>query len=384
MAQLSRAQQKLRKCQKNNKIKVCTDGDYKMFPEVKYLYEGDVNTFYIFSEKLVEAVCYNQHNDKDELLEMFPVHPTYFQSENDYIHKMCGIKYLNQLYAEDEVSTKTGSQIPHLQQAPKEKSSNKDRIIQVSQDLGILSKYTAFIGVKVVENKDGKHETAELKQIPLQRPQRQYDMFDLREGALESCMIQSCSSGFASSRSASSSRGPVVKSMNFFESAPISYKKKEGVMRSMSSAKSVKKSAKYSSSESEDGDEDILNDSRIRNCSKKCETVSSTGFLSSAYNFVSSLLPNSNNSTVDSTSTKSAPSLNTMVAKYVVKDKLPAYNVLGQCLTGKQNGELPFASEVQVDDYIKITMEDGNNGIYKVIKIGSKDSPWVLKKMLSF
>ena len=69
-----------------------------------------------------------------------------------------------------------------------------------------------------------------------------------------------------------------------------------------------------------------------------------------------------------------------IVASYTVEQKLPGYIVLGKTLSGKENGQLPFAKDILVNDYILLTLETGNNGVYKVINLGSKDSVWVLKR----
>ena len=57
MAQLNRSQSK---CQENNKLMVNTKGSFRMVPELVNLYEGDVNTFYVFSTDPIESVTYSQ------------------------------------------------------------------------------------------------------------------------------------------------------------------------------------------------------------------------------------------------------------------------------------------------------------------------------------
>lgn len=351
LAQLNRAQQKLRKCQKNNTIRVDTTGPYKMIPEVKYLYEGDVNTFYIFSENSIDSVCYNQCNGDGEVMSMVVVHPSYYESENNFIHKLSGIKLLNELYTAENIVKPKGSQIAHLnsQAVELEKKTNKDRIVQVSQGLNILSKYTAFIGVEIVDNKDGVPQTAVLKQIPLQQIRKYRE-----ESGFECCSIQNCSArSFSQPNSmsmfASAARGPIAKGISF------------------------------DSSEEEEGcesefDYSFENKNEVRPTSA---SLQSGGFMSSMLNSVSSMFGSNNTTTTTTTTTSTKP---TVVAKYVVTTKLPDYDVLGGILSAKANGELPFIAEVQVGDYIELTTEGQHNGFYKVIKLGSKDSPWVLKK----
>lgn len=68
--------------------------------------------------------------------------------------------------------------------------------------------------------------------------------------------------------------------------------------------------------------------------------------------------------------------------KYIVKMKLPEYSNLGtNRISSKQNVPLPFAKKVNINDEIQVTLEDANNGIYKVIDIGSDLSPWILEKI---
>ena len=47
-------------------------------------------------------------------------------------------------------------------------------------------------------------------------------------------------------------------------------------------------------------------------------------------------------------------------------------------LTAISNGKLPV--DVKDNDYIELTLEGNNNGVYQIVSIGSENSPWVLQK----
>lgn len=67
--------------------------------------------------------------------------------------------------------------------------------------------------------------------------------------------------------------------------------------------------------------------------------------------------------------------------KYVVENKLNSYTKLDIILTSNSNELLPFADKVEEGDYIKLIHEEMNNGIYKIVSIGSISNPWVLEKV---
>jgi len=62
-------------------------------------------------------------------------------------------------------------------------------------------------------------------------------------------------------------------------------------------------------------------------------------------------------------------------------EKLSQYINLGGFLTSNSNVELSFANKVYENDIIKLTLEGSDNGIYKVISLGSDTEPWVLEKL---
>ncbi len=409
LAQLNRAQQNMRKCLKNNKIVVNTNGPYKLAPELTLLYEGDVNVFYIFSNQLIESVTYNQYGPDNLISSSTTVQPSMYFNLGNSLHRLGGVKLLNELYA-TENNVKYGSQIPHLKMDVNadENKMIRDQIINVSQTLGVLSKYTAFIGVEVKESPSGIAQIPLLRQVPLQTPKK-YNTegsasFGGGGGRLKSmnaaCAMRSSpksvsksNSRFLGSDSEEEDGGsdvfgydepirPVKKiSFSTYGNDEIRSSSKmdlsEGVINtkreSVYTVGSSKKNATYNTegvikpgcapkSKPWSKDEPIFQQTRV------------TPGLGFSYNEIKptssfNIMPTSFNG------------IPTVVAKYVVKTKLPSYDVLGKLLSGKINGMLPFAIDVNVDDYIQITMEGSNNGIYKIIKLGSVNTPWVLKKM---
>jgi hypothetical protein len=71
-----------------------------------------------------------------------------------------------------------------------------------------------------------------------------------------------------------------------------------------------------------------------------------------------------------------------VTVSYIIKTKLTNYMVLDKILSSTVNGLLPFHNKFKVNEYIELTMQEkGINGIYKVISIGSNNSPWILEKV---
>ena len=386
LAQLNRAQQNMRKCLKKNKISVNTNGPYKLVPELTLLYEGDVNTFYVFSNQLIESVTYDQFGPDNSVCSSTTVAPATYQNDGHLIHRLGGVKLINELYA-SESNVKFGSQIPHLRMDVNAEASKvtKEQIVKVSQTLGVLSKYTAFIGVEKQDTPNGVVQVPLLRQVPLQNTKKMMN---------ESCCLQASSFGGGSRSFSRSNMG--ARSV----SAP------------KSASRSVAKSARYVSSSEEEDCGSVLDGFEGAAMSQKCESsISTPGLFSQLGSYINSYvsatptptspvptskpwgknvddLRSGNNPSVSYDSVKKSTSdyktweaKPTVMANYVVKVKLPYYDVLGQILSARQNGALPFAKDIEVDDYIELTMEGGNNGIYRVMKLGSASSPWVLKRV---
>lgn len=328
--QLSRAQQSMVKCQKYNNVQVKTTGTCEMFPEVSYLYEGDCTTFHIFSSEPVESVTYNQNDENGLTVASFTVNPLMLSAPGNMFHRLAGVKLLSKL-----ANAKPGSQITHLQEDP-----SKNAIIKASIGLGILSNYTAFIGVEVTNGPQGPITTPVLKKIPLQSP---YGYGD-EECAMEKCMA------FSSKKS--SSRGMRSFCTESFSGAS-SFAMPSAQIMSVNTCGSSLKNASYDLKSMPSSTRQSFNPFATMAQSAKEDEMD-----------------------VDVPVTKPKPTI-----KLTVKmTDLPAYAKLGlRILTGQANGVLPFASQVSVGDYIELT--DGeHSGVYKVTKLGSNDEPWVLQK----
>jgi hypothetical protein len=101
------------------------------------------------------------------------------------IHRMAGIKYMNELYESGGIT----SGVKHMAT-----DIVKPKVIELSLDFGILSKYTAFIGVeedKSGVDKDGNVVAPVLKEIPLQAPAPMRGIFSECRSAKESCCLKS-------------------------------------------------------------------------------------------------------------------------------------------------------------------------------------------------
>ena len=200
---------------------------------------------------------------------------------------------------------------------------NKKEIIDVSLNTGVISNHTSFIAVEVREEVDKVTQKCKLVEVPLQLPSKynDYGYEGLECMSLSACSMNSRSMCMPQSASFSSmSRGPVqAKSL---KSSNKSMSRKECAVRS-----SFQDCRFDAHSDEED-----------------CDMVE--------------------------------------IPKYDIKltiDKLPIFTKIDNMLTGK--GLFPFA--VAENDYISVTGEGVNNGVYKVYCLGSNTERWVLEKVSS-
>ena len=54
---------------------------------------------------------------------------------------------------------------------------------------------------------------------------------------------------------------------------------------------------------------------------------------------------------------------------------------VGKFLMSSVNRKLELDSNLNVNEYIELTDESPNKGIYKVISLGSDKTPWVLERI---
>ena len=349
LAQLRRVQESTRKCQQNNELKIDVDGVYKIISQPMLLYENDVNTFYIFSANPIRSITYNQYNSEGNLLNTITLYASHVSMTGSMIHKMAGIKLMDSILNEE--SNTSGSQISRIQQ----QSSSKDEIIKISQNIGILSKWTAFVGVAVINTiSDGIVRTPLLKKIPLQHPNKY--AFDVNK-----MLPKDYDGDWFDSEPVISTRGShllhpkVHLGINTVGSSlqNCTYdipNPKIHVSPWMSST--IEVCSKSSSSN--------------RFCDTRCDNVCDARSFNSAF---------------DNIPKPVRPMKPKITPSYIVTTKLSNYMVFDTILTSTVNIILPFSSDVKVGDCIELTTEGIYNGLYKVISFGSTNSPWVLEKV---
>ena len=301
LSQLKRAQSTLRKGQKNNSLKVAVDGPYRMFPEtIPTLFEGDVNTFFIFSQNPVKGINYDQVFSHYSQLHNIPILP--IENQTYPLHRIAGIKLIDSIS-----SNTTGSQVEHLKT-----DASKAEITAISLNLGVLSDHTAFIGVEVRENKDKPTEPSVLREIPLQMVKK-----------------------FAGNESARC-YGMVAASCG-----PMTAMASCGPMPAMASRHAYRAKSAFV----------------LESVSMDCDEEDESADLSPPKKQMITYTP-----------------VTTIV-------KLPAYVRTGTLVTATAAGLFPSTVSLKIGDYIQVTGEGANNGIYKVWNLGSSAEFWVLEKV---
>lgn len=386
LAHLNKSQQSMRLCQQNNKITVNTGGVYKMIPQVTNLYEGDCNTFYILSELPIESVVYDQCGLDGTSLKTHMLQNSFVSIAGLAIHRIAGLKLI------DSISNQSGgSQIARFQQ-----DTTKDEIINISYSLGILSKYTAFIGVEITQTSNGPIQTPLLKCIPLQQvcntigSSLKNATFNLQSCHMPKYNVKSMSVSNSQSRgqfmlggssSDEAGDGPDDWENEDFSKTVVREKEFEGGWDNLKSTVVSNNIIRPSSS------------LMLRNKRQSSESEEDDGGCFDFFGSSSSVVPQikqNNNSTEQSVKSKpwGKPVNNTIPTKpkvtvsFVIKTKLTNYMILDKILSSTVNGLLPFHNNFKVNAYIELTMQEkGINGIYKVISIGSNNSPWILEKV---
>jgi len=227
-----------------------------------------------------------------------------------------------------------GSQISHIKSDP-----NKKEIVETSLNVGVVSNYTSFIAVEVREEVDKVTQQCKLVEVPLQLPKKhKYESYG-NECAMLSCAstglsgmrsMSAQSGGFAS---ASMSRGPVMA---------------KGMSNSNSMwSKNAKSSSKSSSKSAKGGFKDCRFDSTAEKEDDEEEDCGEIVFDAPSYTIALTI------------------------------DKFPTFTKIDNMLTGK--GAFPFT--VKENDYVSVTGEGLNNGVYKVYCLGSDSERWVLERV---
>ncbi len=164
-SQLKRSQDTLRKYQNNYKLQITCPGNSIQIPETfQPLYDCTDNMIYVFSDSVPTNITYCEEVEGNTSNTTFD--PIHLNDENCMFHRIAGVKLLNNLQYKTKLNPCKGSLIRGMDVYPTDPL--KEQMIQISTDLNVLSKYTAFIGVENLINKQtGKME---LRFLPLQEP----------------------------------------------------------------------------------------------------------------------------------------------------------------------------------------------------------------------
>jgi hypothetical protein len=171
-AQLKRSQESLRRFQNQYSIEYDKTGKSIMVPgNLPVLYERTNNIIYCFSENPLQRIIYREMIDDgswiDQIIVVEPINDPELS-----LHRMAGIKLLGHLQHSENIAYTNKSLLPHMHVHTNINANEyKKDIIDISIDLNILSKYTAFIGV---DNRADKVKgNMELKYIPLQHTDKE-------------------------------------------------------------------------------------------------------------------------------------------------------------------------------------------------------------------
>ena len=409
LAQLRRAQ---RKSHKENDIKIDVDGPFRMVPEtIPTLYENDINTFYIFSTNPVKSVSYVQ-TFKDYALNT--VVPCTTLTETTYpLHRAAGIKLIDCLLCNPK-----GSQIEHLQQDP-----YKEEIISVSLNLNILSNYTSFVGVEYREEVDKTTDKAVLREVPLQvakkyqynyastgcqgptgpqgvcgprgpigtcGPIGAYGPRGMRRGLGPGGLLESrgqgdrgdCSRNISSRSMGINTIGSSLQNSSYDMCTALSPKlvsspwlnssvtadynlgnlsdvqcrsTSDVQCRSMGDVQYRSTGDRYS--RNKDGMKGGMRDRYSINCCNNEENEDDGGCDTGFFGTL----------------------LNSGITPKLTLRTLPDYSTSGTLLVGTNFGSL--SESLKVNDYIFVTGEGSNNGMYKVWNTGSETNKWILEKV---
>lgn len=187
-AQLKRSQDTLRKYQDHYTLEIESGGgSTRNVPEkLPALYDRTNNTIYMFSEFEPVRITYTEKNGDDETMGQILYPNKDDDDDSCVLHRIAATKLLNHLQHEASQAIIRGSLIDDLKV---DVNSNKDEIIQISSDLNVLSKYTAFIGVE--QKKDKVTGELQSREVPLQKPAKYKRM-------PESAMMSGSSGGMMS------------------------------------------------------------------------------------------------------------------------------------------------------------------------------------------
>jgi hypothetical protein len=373
VAQLNRAKSSLRKLQKDNVLNVNVDGSFTMIPEtLPTLFENDVNTVYVLSESPLKDVSYTQTHESYNCTQHVELKP--LQDEGHLLHRMAGVKLMESLY-----NKKDGSQLAHLKQ-----DLHKDEIVEISNNLGVLSKYTSFIGVEYRTEQDKVTGNVVVKEVPLQMPKK------YRESHLESAFMggglkmMAMSPSFATYNTLNISNKSMTEA--FVDCISCDEPEKCDDFGGFDDESVMAPSAPRIQPKSHS----ITLNNRGVSGSLYQNSMRHTDSGSSPWSKDTMNLVDRNLGVTDSPHLMNLPDhlkldkdlgLLALVVFTFVKKLLNCILLGGSILTSKANEVLPFIKEVKVNDIISLKGNDANDGVYKIIDLGSENNPWVLEKL---
>lgn len=163
-AQLRRSQDTLRKYQNDYTLEVNSSGGKTLSVPEKFpvLFNRTNNTIYMFSEFEPVSVTYTEKVASGETVQQVLV-PKMDEDESCILHRIAATNLLTHLQHEGPKARGSLREDLKVDVDP-----HKDRIIQISVDLNVLSKYTAFIGVE--QKKDPVSGDLKAREVPLQQP----------------------------------------------------------------------------------------------------------------------------------------------------------------------------------------------------------------------
>lgn len=382
-SQLQKSQQSLKKCNKDNKLLVETLGDYLMVGnKLPILYENDFNVFYIFSEKEITKLSYVQsYDNKNQMIEV-PI--SYQNTSDNVLHKNAGLKYIEFLkHCQTNSQNKKNENIynvvykfvdgKHIEH--KETNTDfKSEILATSLSLGVLSQYTSFIGVEHREDTSSVEKGFITKRIPLQIKQRGSNFFECRPSAYQSAMLS------MGSVNKSLMGGSMFMDMDeeeccdeFIDDGLESLSDKSVAIESCSVKKSSHKQKKS-------------------NNNFKSLTSSVSAKINSIGNWFQNKLSSKSNSNFVANEHVIIEKDDHLVIEKEDKNKVKSYDIkletdveldnyscLGSYFTSKVNAVLPIPN-LNTNDIIRMT-SNKIKGVFKIISLGSTNTPWVLEKL---
>lgn len=389
LAQVRRSQQSMHKCQSNNKIKIDTDGLYKIVLEPTHFHEFDLNTFYIFSENPIRSVTYEQFGAGPDfvLRHTQTLYASQVTLPGSMIHRIAGTKLIEEIMNKPIV---IGSQIPRLQC-----DLTTQSIIQISQCLGILSAHTAFIGVGVEKILNDGTQIPVLKYIPLQQPAKYSSGgltrlvgihtvgSSLRNGTYDPTgpipnpkinkspwskpTYQDCCRTTMKENTIIHPRPLNMQSLTYKDCSVDTMFDHYGIVPKNSTQLGMTQDNSYNINHyrrSEKLFDDCTGSNKIDSIMIDCCLTTHKE------NTIANPIFNPN------TIIKPKP-----IVSFVVKTNLTNYMIIDTIVTSATNAVLEFASEVAIGDYIELTTKSNLDGVYKIISLGSAHSPWVLERI---